>query len=126
MSGESNTVAEHFVVEQATFCFTTSCYSACASSCVLGAYVYVRNVGTTVPIISSVYIVDQTLGSAVGQDPITHCTINGARAACDVPANNYALINSTYLAFTPLHGHTYSFTVTSNLGNSVIFYAKAT
>jgi flagellin-like protein len=126
MSSQGNTEAEHFVVEQATFCFTTSCYSSCSSSCVLGAYLYVRNVGTTVPTISSVYAVDQTLGSVVSQFPITHCTINGARSACQVPSNNYALINSTYLSFTPLHGHTYSFTVTSSLGNSVIFYAKAT
>lgn len=126
MSSQGNTVAEHYVVEQATFCFSTSCYSACSSSCVLGAYVYVRNIGTTVPTISSVYVVDQTLGTVVSQFPIAHCTINGARSSCAIPANNFGLINSTYLDFTPLHGHTYSFTVTSILGNSVIFYAKAT
>ncbi len=81
-----------------------------------GADVYVRNVGTNPTTLVSVYVVDQTLNSFVSQTAIS-TTVN---------VGTFANIPHTTLLFTPLHGHTYSFTVTSSLGNSVIYNAKAT
>ena len=109
ISNQGNAVAEHFVVEQATFTFTGT----------TGADVYVRNVGTLSSTLVSVYIVDQSTNAFVSQVALTTAqgTLN-AGTVLDIP--------HTLLTFTPSHGHAYSFTVTSNLGNSVIFYAKAT
>lgn len=106
MSGQSNAVAEHFVVEQVTFSFTGT----------TGASVYVRNVGTISSTLVSVYVVDQSTNTFVTQVAIS-TTLN-ANSVVDIPY--------TTVTFTPAHGNTYSFTVTSNLGNSVEFFAKAT
>jgi len=109
ISGQGNVVAEHFVVEQVTFTFPATA----------GADVYVRNVGTIASTLVSVYVVDQSTGAFVTQVALT-------------PAPGIALnvgtvvdIPHTTVTFTPSHGHTYSFTVTSILGNSVTFDAKA-
>ena len=107
MSGSGNAVAERFVVEQVTF--TTSGANQ-------GADVYVRNVGTLATTLVSVYVVDQTSGTFVGQ--FTTSTAVNVGNFVDVPHN-------PTLVFTPTHGHTYSFTLTSSLGNSVIYNAKA-
>jgi flagellin-like protein len=109
MGNQQNAVAEHFVVEQAVFSFTPT----------TGASVYVRNVGSIASTLVSVYIVDQSTGAFVVQVPLT--TAQGtldAGTVLDIP--------NTVLAFTPSHGQTYLFTVTSNLGNSVTFDAEAT
>ena len=105
LSNQANADAEHFVVEQVVFTYTGT----------TGADVYVRNVGTTSSTLVSVFIVDQSTGTFVTRDAIS--TAVNAGAAVDIP--------HTTLTFTPSHGNTYSFTVTSNLGNSVIFDAKA-
>ena len=80
-----------------------------------GADLYVRNVGTISSTLVSVYIVDQSTNSFVSQVPIS------------ISVNAGALVKIPYttLTFTPLHGHTYSFTVTSSLGNSVTYHARA-
>ncbi len=81
-----------------------------------GADVYVRNVGSNPTTLVSVYIVDQTSNTFVSQTTISTA----------VNVGTFADIPHTTLTFTPSHGHTYSFTVTSSLGNSVIYNAKAT
>ena len=109
ISGQGNAAAEKFVVEQVAFTFTGT----------TGATVYVRNVGTVASTLVSVFIVDQSTGTFVSQVALTTAqgTLN-VGAVLPIP--------NTLLTFTPSHGHTYSFTVTSSLGNSAIFYAKAT
>jgi flagellin-like protein len=104
-----NAVDEHFVVMQVVFSFSGT----------PGASVYVRNVGTISSTLVSVYIVDQSTGTFVKQVPLT--TAQGT-----LNAGTVLEITTTLLSFTPSHGNTYSFTVTSNLGNSVIFDAEAT
>jgi len=106
ISGQGNAVAEHFVVEQVTFTFSGT----------TGADVYVRNCGTISSTLVSVYIVDQSTGAFVTQ--VTISTAANVGAFVDIP--------HTTLTFAPSHGHTYSFTVTSALGKSVTFDAKAT
>jgi hypothetical protein len=81
-----------------------------------GADVYVRNVGTTPVTLVSVYVVDESTNAFVTQVAIS-MTLN-VGSAVEVP--------HTTLTFTPAHGHTYSFTVTSSLGNSVTFDSRAT
>ena len=108
ISGQGNAVAEHFVVEDVTFTFTGT----------TGADVYVRNVGTVSSTLASVFVVDQSTSTFVAQFPLT--TAQGT-----LNVGTFLDIPHTLLTFTPSHGHTYSFTVTSILGNSVIFYAKA-
>jgi flagellin-like protein len=80
-----------------------------------GADVYVRNVGQVQTTLVSVYILDTTANSFVSQT-----TINTG-----VNAGTFVDIPRSTLAFTPTHGDAYQFTVTSSLGNSVIFNAKA-
>jgi len=113
ISNQGNAVSEHFAVEQVNFCMSTT-QTGCGSG--TGANVYVRNVGAISSTLVSVYIVDQSTGTFVSQVAIS--TSLTATSVVDIPY--------TTLVFTPSHGHTYSFTVTSFLGNSVIFYAKAT
>lgn len=80
-----------------------------------GANVYVRNVGTVASTLVSVYAVDQTTGAFIGQFPIS----------ASLPVQAVVEISESIVdGFTPAHGQTYSFTVTSSLGNSVIYYAK--
>jgi hypothetical protein len=105
ISNEGNAVAENFVVEQAVFSFTGT----------TGASVYVLNVGTTSSTLVSVYIVDQSTGKFVTQVAVDQALSVGSLV--DIP--------QTTLTFTPSHGNTYSFTVTSSLGNSVTFDEEA-
>jgi flagellin-like protein len=112
ISGQGNAVAEHFVVEQVTFSFSGT----------IGADVYVRNVGTIASTLVSVYVVDQSTNTFVAQFPLT--TAQGALNVGAVLNIPHTIV--TFPASTLFHGHTYSFTVTSILGNNVIFYAKAT
>jgi len=81
-----------------------------------GANVYVRNVGTISTTLVSVFVVDQTTGTLVGQFPMS-ITLN---------VGTFVDILSTTVGFSPSHGHTYSFTVISSLGNSVKLNAEAT
>ncbi len=109
MSNQGKSESEHFAVMQVTFTFSGT----------TGADVFVRNAGTVSSTLVSVYIVDQSTNTFVKQVSLTTAqgTVN-VGTVLDVP--------HTLLTFTPSHGHTYSFTVTSNLGNSVTFNAKAT
>jgi flagellin-like protein len=86
-----------------------------AASSTLGADVYVRNVGPTSSTLVSVYVADQTTGLFVNQFAVN--TALNAGTVFQLPHNA--------IAFTWVHGHTYSFTITSNLGNSVIYNARA-
>ena len=92
---------------------TTFAGSVTSSS---GANVYVRNVGTISSTLVSVFVVDQTTGTLVGQFPIS-ITLN---------VGTFVDIPSTTLSFSPSHGQTYSFTVTSALGNGMKLNAEAT
>jgi len=81
-----------------------------------GPDIYVRNVGTAPTTLVSVYITDATADAFVSQTTIS-ITVNVGTFA-DIPHNS--------IAFVPSHGHTYSFTVSSSLGNSVIYNVEAT
>lgn len=104
MSNQANALSEHIVVEQVVFSFSAP-----------GADLYLRNVGSISSTLVSVYVVDQTTGAFVQQ-----FTISTA-----VNVGTVAHILASTITFTPTHGQTYSFTVTSSLGNSVIYNAKA-
>jgi hypothetical protein len=62
-----------------------------------------------------VYVVDQSTGAFVSQFAVN--TALNVGTVFQFPHNT--------IAFTWAHGHTYSFSVTSSLGNSVTFNAKA-
>jgi len=113
MSNRSNAEAEHFVIEQVTFCESTA-QTGCGSG--TGANVYVRNVGTISSTLVDVYIVDQSTNTYVTQVAIS-TTLN-VGTVVDIPY--------TTVTFTPAHGNTYLISVSSNLGNSVTFDAEAT
>ncbi|MDA4115540.1 MAG: hypothetical protein OK442_03160 [Thaumarchaeota archaeon] len=81
-----------------------------------GGDVYVRNAGNIPTTLVTVYVTDVTSGTFVTQAAIS-VTVNVGSFA-EIPHNS--------AAFTPSHGHTYSFTVTSSLGNSVIYTMEAT
>ncbi len=83
---------------------------------IAGADVYVRNLGTVPTTLDAVYIVDTTSNSFVSQTTVG-TTVN---------VGSYVDISHSTLAFSGTHGHTYSFTVTSSLGNSVVFSEEAT
>jgi hypothetical protein len=106
ITSSGNSISEKFVVEQVTFTTTGGTQ---------GADVYVRNVGAAPTTLVSVYIFDQSSNTFVSQTAISTTVNVGA----------FVNIDHTTLTFTPSHGHTYSFTLTSSLGNSVPFYAKA-
>jgi flagellin-like protein len=121
MSGQGNAVAEHLVVEQVIFTITGSPTTG-------GATVYVRNVGTISSTLVSVYVVDETTGAFVGQFPVT-MTVN-VQAVAAIPygsTGNSAVCGSSScgIAFIPVAGNTYQFTVTSSLGNSLVYNAEA-
>jgi flagellin-like protein len=105
MTGSGNAVSEHVVVEQAVFFFSGT----------TGADVYVRNVGTISSTLVSVYIVDQSTGTFISQTGINQAVNVGTV---------FDVLHTT-LTFTPSHGHSYSFTVSTSLGNSVIYNAVA-
>ena len=106
MAGSADTISENDVVEQVVFFFSGT----------TGADIYVRNVGAISSTLVSVYIVDQSTGTFISQIAIS--TAVNVGSVVNVP--------HTTITFAPSHGHTYSFTVTSSLGNSVIYNAKAT
>ncbi len=81
-----------------------------------GADVYVRNGGSIQTTLVSVYITDTTSGSFVSQTTVS----------TTVQVGTFVEIPHTTLTFTPTHGHTYSFVVSSSLGNSVVYQAEAT
>jgi flagellin-like protein len=80
-----------------------------------GADVFVRNSGAAPTTLVTVYITDLTSNAFVLQTTIS-TTVN-VQTFVDIP--------HTTLAFPPSHGHTYSFTVTSSLGNSVVYNVGA-
>ena len=104
-TGDTKAASEKFLVEQVTF--TTSGTE--------GADVYVRNVGGIQTTLVSVYITDTTTDAFVSQSTIS----------VTVDVGTFADIPHATLSFTPVLDHTYSFTVTSSLGNSVVYDAEA-
>jgi hypothetical protein len=102
-SGAGNAVAQNFAVEQVAFTYQG------------GANLYVRNIGTGPVTLVSVFIVDQSTNAFVVQVPISQTLSVGSLV--DIPY--------TTLAFNPSRGNSYSFKVTSSLGNSVTFIGKA-
>src|SRR5712692_11329475 len=106
MGGSGDAISEKFVVEQVTF----------STSGTQGADVYVRNVGTISTTLVSVYIVDQTSNTFISQTTIS------------TAVNVGTFVDISLHTFNPSHGHAYSFsfTVTTSRGNSVIYNAKAT
>lgn len=81
-----------------------------------GANLYVRNVGTISSTLVSVFVVDQSTKTFVAQYPTSMAVGPGGLA--EIPY--------TSLSFSPARGNTYSFKVTSSLGNSAALNAEAT
>jgi flagellin-like protein len=98
----------------------TNAYGAEITDAVVGSYVgadiFVRNVGSLPTTLVSVYITDLTSNAFVSQTTIS--------VTADV--GTYVEIVPTSSAFAPSSGHTYSFKVTSSLGNSVVYNEEAT
>ena len=105
LTNQKSASAEKFAVEQVAFSFSGT----------TGADLYVRNVGTFSSTLVAVYITDATSSTFVSETTIS----------TTVSVGNFVEIPHATLTFTPAHGHTYSFTVTSSLGNSVIYSAEA-
>lgn len=105
MQGQSSGLAEKFAVEQVTFSFSGT----------TGADVFVRNAASIPTTIVAVYVTDTTSNTFVTQATMS-TTIN---------VGTFADITPAKVSFTPLHGHSYQFEVTSSLGNSVVQNALA-
>lgn len=84
-----------------------------ASASTSGAGLYVRNVGGVQTTLVSVYVTDTTSNAFISQTTIG-TTVN---------VGTFVVVT---LTFTVAHGHTYSFTVTSSLGNSAEYSEEAT
>jgi hypothetical protein len=110
IANEENSVDEHLVVMQVTFTFTGT----------TGADVYVRNDGTVSSTLVSVFVVDQSTGALVSQ-----FTAGSLPATLSVGAFLDINLHQAGATFTPTHGHTYLFKVTSSLGSSATFDAEA-
>ena len=93
----------------------TDAVAGTSTSSYYGATLYVRNVGTVPVTLVSIYVVDQSTNTFVVQVPIDQTLAVGAVVS----------IPQTTLTFTPSHGHTYSFKVTSSLGNGVTLNEEA-
>jgi hypothetical protein len=101
----ANALNERIVVEQVTFN---------ESGTRLGANLYVRNVGINPSNIVAIYVSNVTASSFV-----LSYTISPAR---QILSGSFQIIAVT---FTPDVGTTYSFTIATQLGNTVIVNAKA-
>jgi hypothetical protein len=102
-----------------TSCGTNS-YGAQISDAVVaapgGADVYVRNVGSVPTTLVSIYLTDLTSGT-----PVLQTTLSTA-----VNVGSFAEIPHATLSFTPVEYHTYSFTVSSSMGDSAVYTLEAT
>lgn len=101
----------------ATSCGTNS-YGAMITDAVVssgGADIYVRNTGSIPTTLVSVYVNDLTANSVVASSTIS----------LTIDVGTYGEITHNSVAFVPSHGHEYSFTVTSSLGNSAIYEEEA-
>ena len=97
---------EKFTIEQVAFSFSGT----------TGADIYVRNTGTIATTLVAVYVSDLTSGSFVSQTTVS-TTVN---------VGTFTEIPHTTMTFSPTHGHEYSFTLVSSLGNSETYEAEAT
>jgi hypothetical protein len=104
----ASALEERVVIEQTTF-NETGC--SCTK---LGVNLYVRNDGVNPTIISAVYVTNITASKLV-----TAYTLSPAK---QINSGSFALITVT---FTPDVGTTYSFTIATQLGNTVVVDAKA-
>jgi flagellin-like protein len=121
--------ADEYAIESATQSSSTVGYSAISASAnnaiadaiqaspasISGADVYVRNVGSIPTTLVSVYVTDVSADAFVSQTTIS-LTAN---------VGTFVDIPHATLAFVGTLGDTYSFTVTSSLGNSVVYDAEA-
>jgi hypothetical protein len=121
--------ADEYAIESTTQSSLTVGYGAISTSAnnaiadaiqaspasISGADVYVRNVGSIPTTLVSVYVTDVTADAFVSQTTI--------RMTANV--GTFVDIPHATLAFAGTLGDTYSFTVTSSLGNSVVFDAEA-
>ena len=96
----SNSLSERIVVEQVTFN---------ESGSNLGANLYVRNVGQGVSTISAIYLTNATSNTFVLSYQIS--------PAKQILAGSFKIITVT---FTPDKGSTYSFSIATQLGNTVL------
>lgn len=81
-----------------------------------GADLYIRNVGSVSTTIQGVYITDATTGSFVAQFQVSMA----------VNVGTFGEISHSTVFFYPADGDTYSFVVTSSLGNSIDYSAEVT
>ncbi len=105
-NSSSNQLVERVVVEQVTFNETGSN---------LGANLYVRNAGESDASISAVYVTNVTSGN-------NFVTSNQFSDPNSIQVGSFEIIPAS---FTPVSGSTYSFTISTSLGNTVTVYAKA-
>ncbi|MHB8702288.1 MAG: hypothetical protein ACYC7D_14895 [Nitrososphaerales archaeon] len=103
----SDQLSQQLVVEQTYF-------HAIPLSSQYSANIYVRNVGTSVATVVTVYVQDQTNAS----DSLT------IQLAPSVQINPGSFEIITF-QFSATHGITYAFTVVSSNGDKIITYAKA-
>ena len=101
----ANALSERVVVEQVTFNETGA---------KLGVNLYVRNDGVNPAIISAVYITNVTASKLV-----LSYTLSPTK---QINSGSFQIIAVT---FTPDVGTTYSFTIATQLGNTVVTNAKA-
>jgi hypothetical protein len=105
--GNSASALEEKVVVEQTIFNETGC------SCThLGVNLYVRNDGINPTIISAVYVTNVTASKIVTTSTLSK----------QINSGQFAIIT---VIFTPDVGTTYSFTIATQLGNTVIVDAKA-
>jgi flagellin-like protein len=122
-SPDPNEYAGYEVVSSTQTGLATSCgassYGAEATDAVVvspgGADLYVRNVGSIPATLVSVYVTDLTSGQLVSQVALN----------TEVSVGDFVEIPHGAIDFAYSHGHVYSFTVTTSLGNSALYDKEA-
>ncbi len=104
LSNSGNSLSEQVVIEQITFNETT----------MIGANIYVRNVGSTAVSIAAVYVQNALNNTLVGSFQLAPSVQINAGTFQNIPVR-----------FTPTRGTAYGFTVATSEGNTVLTYAKA-
>ena len=106
VNSSGNRLAERVVVEQVTFNETGA---------KLGGNLFVRNDGVNPAIISTIYVTNVTGSSQL----VVSYTLTPAK---QINSGSFQIIAVT---FTPDEGSTYSFTIATQLGDTVVINAKA-
>lgn len=104
ISNAGDALSERIVIEQVSF-------SPCPGQTNQQACIYVRNVGQLDVTVVSVYVTDLTLNTFIGSENLN----------LQVRVQSFAAVGVSISGFNVLHGHAYSFTISTSRGNTVTY-----